>query len=315
MLLAVSSIRTDGGTQPRDHVNESVVERYAEAMAAGLWDFTRSASPIVVFFDGTDYWLGDGFHRIAAAKTATLAEVEAEVRQGTLRDAKWFSFGVNAEHGYARSKEDVARILKAIFADAEWRTIPLREIARHTRIPKSTVADYHERHCTSVRPGQIAKPAARTVTRGGTSYTMDTGAIGKAKAPPPANGKVRDAALMTEARETGQVIVDFTTGKRYDPMSPDERAENERRKMLSMELIELLEFLANNEVTPERAAREFFGPVAHCISPPLLRSAIDWLTTFEKEWQQCEASPNSATGSSSKQSPADQSSATTSPPR
>jgi hypothetical protein len=82
-------------------------------MAAGLWEFARSAVPITVFFDGTDYWLADGFHCVAAAKTAALAEVEVEVRQGTLRDARWFSFGVNAEHGYARSKDDVARILKA----------------------------------------------------------------------------------------------------------------------------------------------------------------------------------------------------------
>lgn len=131
--LAIAAIRTDGGTQPRDHTNEAVVERYAEAMASGLWDFARSAAPITVFFDGTDYWLGDGYHRIAAAKTAALTEVAVEVRPGTVRDAKWFSFGVNAEHGYARDKNDVARILKAIFADAEWRAIPINQIAKHFR--------------------------------------------------------------------------------------------------------------------------------------------------------------------------------------
>jgi hypothetical protein len=74
------------------------------------------------------------------------------------------------------------------------------------RIPLTTVHDYHKR--LSERTAQIAKPAARTVTRGGTSYTMDTGAIGKAK-PPPANGQARADALMAEARESWQVIVDL----------------------------------------------------------------------------------------------------------
>ena len=96
-----------------------------------------------------------------------------EVRQGTLRDAKWFSFGVNAEHGYARSKEDVARILRAIFEDTEWRTTPIAEIARHTRIPESTVR-WHYNKTASSQVAKIAKPTARTVTRGGKSYTMDT---------------------------------------------------------------------------------------------------------------------------------------------
>jgi hypothetical protein len=151
-------------------VNRNMRQFYATRCASSMPPRrARSAVPIVVFFDGTDYWLADGFHRIAAAKAALLDEVEVEVRQGRLRDAKWFSFSVNAEHGYARSRDDVARTLKAIFDDAEWRTIPLREIAQHTRIPEITVRRHHEKLSASV--AQIAKPATRTVTRGGTSYT------------------------------------------------------------------------------------------------------------------------------------------------
>lgn len=161
-------------------------------------------------------------------------------------------------------------------------------------LPLTTVHRHHEKHAASFPAEKIAKPATRTVTRGGQTYEMDTGAIGKK--PPPASGKARDEALMTEARESGDVIVDLATGKRYDPMTPIERAENERRKLLSMELIELLEFLANNQVAPERAAREFFTPVAHCVTPELLRKALNWLITFDKEWQYlCEASSISAT--------------------
>jgi hypothetical protein len=161
MLMITTDLRTDGGTQPRGRLDDAVVERYCETMKAGLWDFAKSSTPITVFFDGENHWVADGFHRVAAAKKARLDEVKVEVRQGTLRDARWFSFSVNAEHGHARSKEDVARILKSIFEDEGWRAIPLREIDRHTRIPLTTVHDHYK--SLSVRPEQIEKPAVRKV--------------------------------------------------------------------------------------------------------------------------------------------------------
>ena len=48
----------------------------------GLGDWAKSPTSITVFFDGKTYWLGDGFHRVAAAKKAGLDEVEFDVRRG-----------------------------------------------------------------------------------------------------------------------------------------------------------------------------------------------------------------------------------------
>lgn len=290
--LKIIDLRADSTLRQvvRGKIDDDVVERYTTAMRAGLWDFARSLEPITAFFDGEGYWLADGYHRVIAAKRVPWSEVEVEVHQGTARDALWHAFSANAQHGHARSRDDVGRILRAIFADEEWAAIPLREIARHTRIAYATVHDHFKR--LSDRADQIAKPATRTVTRGGKSFEMDTTGIGKT--PPPAKGKARDDALMAEAVATGDVIVDMGSSKRYDPMSRAERAENERRKLLSMEIIEVLELFANNDVTPERAAREFFGPVAHFVDPAL-QPAVDWLIAFEKEWQQCKPSSTSAT--------------------
>ena len=129
--LPIRSVRVDGELQPRDHVNEDVAKRYAETMMEGLWDYAKSSSPIIVFHDGTDHWLADGFHRVIAAQLAGWSEIEVKRRTGTQRDAKWFSFSANTAHGYPRGRSDVQRILKAIFTDEDWSQTPLREIARH----------------------------------------------------------------------------------------------------------------------------------------------------------------------------------------
>jgi hypothetical protein len=144
-ILPVDQVKLDWRAQPRDHVNEDVAAQYGELMREGQWDYARSTGPIVVFFDGADHWLADGFHRLFGAKHAGIAEVLCEVRQGSLRDAQWHSFSANALHGYPRGSKDIERILRRIFEDEEWADRPVRDIAEHTGIKKSTVFKYRDR--------------------------------------------------------------------------------------------------------------------------------------------------------------------------
>jgi hypothetical protein len=52
----------DGGAQIRaDGLNQETVHEYAEAMRGG-----DIFPPIIIFFDGTDHWLAEGFHRVEA---------------------------------------------------------------------------------------------------------------------------------------------------------------------------------------------------------------------------------------------------------
>ena len=80
--LRIADIRTDGGTQSRVQLDWIAVSEYAAAMKDGA-----QFPPVVVFHDGAEYWLADGFHRVRAAENAGLDTVAADVRQGTRRDA------------------------------------------------------------------------------------------------------------------------------------------------------------------------------------------------------------------------------------
>jgi uncharacterized protein (DUF1015 family) len=42
--------------------------------------------PISVYFDGKDYWVADGFHRVYATKSIRRRKIAAEITLGTYAD-------------------------------------------------------------------------------------------------------------------------------------------------------------------------------------------------------------------------------------
>lgn len=168
MQLALSQIRTDGGTQPRQQISFLVVDEYAEAMGQGV-----TLPPVDVYYDGNDYWLVDGFHRIAAARNIGRANISANVTQGTLQDAQWASYGVNATHGLRRTNEDKRRAVEAALRHPNAASKSTRDIAAHCGVSKSFVHNLKP----SVHDGQIE------VTRNGTTYQMQTANIGQRSEP------------------------------------------------------------------------------------------------------------------------------------
>ena len=75
--LQLKKIRLDGETQPRASLNEDVASECAEAMTAGV-----EFPPIVVYHDGSDYWLADGLHRYRAAQHAKMAGLACDTGAG-----------------------------------------------------------------------------------------------------------------------------------------------------------------------------------------------------------------------------------------
>jgi DNA-binding transcriptional ArsR family regulator len=169
----LQQLRLDGGTQPRAQIDLFTVNDYAVSMSNGA-----IFPPLVVFYDGVDYWLADGFHRAEAAKQARL-EPQMDIRQGTRRDAILYSVGANATHGLRRTNEDKRRAVMTLLADDEWRRWSDSEIARRTGVSQPTVSS-HRASLINL----ISEPSTRAyVDRYGNERLMDTSNIGSSHTP------------------------------------------------------------------------------------------------------------------------------------
>jgi uncharacterized ParB-like nuclease family protein len=176
ITLSVAAIRTDGGTQPRSTILRDVVEEYAAAMADGA-----KFPAITVFYDGAEYWLADGFHRMAATEAAGREKINCDVRQGTRRDAVLHSVGANAAHGMRRTNEDKRRAVRVLLEDAEWSRKPDNEIAKLCGVSQPFVGKMRPPPDPSYNGYKIE----RTVERNGTIYTQNVSNIGSNPPPRP----------------------------------------------------------------------------------------------------------------------------------
>lgn len=135
MKVKLKDIRIDGGTQPRQFINQDVVSDYSERLLESV-----VFPPVDVFFDGANHWLADGFHRFFANKKAGFLDVEATVHQGTLREAILFSVKANSTHGLHRTNEDKRKAVKTLVEDIEWGEWSDSEIARHCDVSQPFVS-------------------------------------------------------------------------------------------------------------------------------------------------------------------------------
>ena len=135
MNISLEKITINAGTQSRAKIDENVVAEYADSMKDGA-----SFPPAVVFHDGAEYFLADGFHRYFAAKKCGSPGLACDVREGTLRDAILFSFSANGTHGLRRTAADKRKAVMAMLEDIEWQDWSDREIARQCCVSHPFVA-------------------------------------------------------------------------------------------------------------------------------------------------------------------------------
>lgn len=114
MKIKLSQLNTTAGTQTREHLSDETVNDYAERMAEG-----DTFPPVTVFHDGTDHFLADGFHRVAAAQKLSHKQIDAAIVAGSRLTALEFSLGANINHGLRRTNKDKRNAVHIAFAEFE----------------------------------------------------------------------------------------------------------------------------------------------------------------------------------------------------
>ena len=170
--LTLEEIRIDGGTQPRVIIDEAAVTEYAETLSSGV-----TLPPVVVFFDGAVYWLADGFHRYLANKRNECDCIQAEIHEGTKRDAILYSVGANVTHGLRRTNADKRKAVLTLLEDTEWAKWSDREIAKQCIVGNEMVSRTRRSLCDSHSENRTSTPRTYT-TKHGTVARMNTSSIG-----------------------------------------------------------------------------------------------------------------------------------------
>lgn len=168
--LKLTAIRLDGGTQARIRIDEKVFEEYAMKMKEG-----SVFPPIVVFKDPEgEIWLGDGFHRYHATKLNGETEIDCDVKDGTQRDAKLYSWSANKNRGLQMTWEDNRKVILEMLEDPECAKWSDAEIARHVGVSKMTVGRIRKK-----AKGEAPQPKKRKfIDSQGKEKEMNTERIG-----------------------------------------------------------------------------------------------------------------------------------------
>lgn len=133
VTIPLSSLRLDGGTQQRE-LSDETINHYVDLLTDG-----SPAPPVAVMFDGSDYWLYDGFHRVSAALKAGHDTIDALVEKGTCVSARWKSFGVNSKHGKPLTATERRAIIEKILTDKSYEGLSVSSIAKHVGVSRTTV--------------------------------------------------------------------------------------------------------------------------------------------------------------------------------
>lgn len=184
----------DGGAQMRVEMRPETVNDYAEEMLSGA-----TFPPIVVYYDGQDYWLGDGYHRVEANRKIGNETVVAEIREGSARDAVLYGVGSNASHGLRRTQADKRRAVERLLGDPEWAQWSDRKIAELAKVDHKTVGTIRQKLAGEFPSAVVLKPNGGEFPR----------AIGKPTDRNLTDGFLRtitDDILLAECRRRGLTL-------------------------------------------------------------------------------------------------------------
>jgi hypothetical protein len=123
----------DNATKQRP-LDDDVVARYAALIKDGV-----KFKPVDIVNDGKENYLWDGRHRYHAYRKLDKKYIPCSVEPGSLRDAIFFSFHANHDHGLPRQPGVAKDIILIILADSEWGKMPVKEIAEWVGVTRRHV--------------------------------------------------------------------------------------------------------------------------------------------------------------------------------
>jgi hypothetical protein len=162
--VKLDAIRIDGGTQCRLVIDQPTVYNYLESMKEG------DEFPLIeTVFDGSTYWLTDGFHRYHAFKLLGIKEIEVKYKPGTLMDAKLEALKANSKHGKPLSNEDKRNKVRMALEIEGFDKKSDREIAKLCEVSVSFVS--------SIRRPEIKIKQSKNVTKHYKNKTDNEGVV------------------------------------------------------------------------------------------------------------------------------------------
>ena len=129
------NIRLDGGTQYREVIDQQTVYTYVERIKEG-----DEFPPIETVYDGSTYWLVDGFHRFHAYMLIGIKEIEVSFKHGTQVDAQLAALRANCTHGKPLTSQDKRNKVKMALSLQIHENISNYEIAKICGVSGSFVA-------------------------------------------------------------------------------------------------------------------------------------------------------------------------------
>jgi hypothetical protein len=203
--LSVDKIKCSKDVQPRVATDSNTVKEYRERIEAG-----DKLPRVVVFFDGTTYWLAEGFHRLAAHKLAGHTMIDVIVIEGSKADAQWHALQTNKTHGLRRSNDDKIKAVQMAFAHPKGKDLSDRALAELVGVSATMVAKHRPKN-----PTANGVQSKKRVGRDG--RVTNTAKIGKKKAKPttkPETEKPTASASAPDKAEPHDDSVDEHTDER-----------------------------------------------------------------------------------------------------
>ena len=209
-MFNIELIRIDKGTQSRVSISQETVDDYARQMEDGA-----KFPSVILFHDGVEYYLADGFHRYFATRKLKKTSIAVDILTGTLREAILYSLKANKAHGLRPSNEDKRSSVIKMLKDHEWKLWADREIARHCDVSHVFVAKMRK----ELAGGEV-QTTRKFKTKGGNVSTFTNRAPQESEAQAPAYDEKQEMleALVAEneklAEQLAIATIDGTDGEK-----------------------------------------------------------------------------------------------------